>query len=80
MDEGLVQLVPVGAPDHQQVDVVRGGAGLAGRPGRPRPEDRRCRYALQSAEFFPEDLGWAESDGDEVAQWAVEGRFLVCPD
>jgi hypothetical protein len=33
----------------------------------------------QSAEFFPEDLGRAESDGDEVAQRAIEGRFLVCP-
>ena len=31
LDEGLVQFVPVGAPDHQQVDVVRGGDGLAGR-------------------------------------------------
>jgi hypothetical protein len=33
-----------------------------------------------TAEFFREDLGRAESDGDEVTQCAIEGRFLVCPD
>jgi len=27
-----VQLVPVGSPDHQQVDVIRGRSGLADRP------------------------------------------------
>ena len=57
------------------------GEGPGSPVARAAPTTRKSPLplCLQSSEFFPEDLGRAESDGDEVAQRAIEGRFLVCP-
>jgi len=65
---GVVDVVTVGLPDHEDVDVTRHGPLFAGVPCSPRAEDHDLGHASEVRELFGNDLLGAEGDHDELTQ------------
>jgi hypothetical protein len=73
---GVVGFVAVGGADDQDVDVGRGGAGLAEEAGGPRSEELELGEAGDGGELLQDNLAGTEGDGDEFPERA-DGRVGV---
>jgi hypothetical protein len=60
-----MQLIPIRASDHEEIDIDRRGASFPGYTSRPRAKDRSCLDPTQPAQFLPEHLCGTKDDDDE---------------